>query len=462
MKVVLVRPFNKFSYSFTPPLGLGYMASMLKIKSNHNVFLYEANRDRLSKIKEFYNFLTVIKPQIVGIQAYSTDLPIVKEYLQIIKETDNRVITVIGGPHPSALPEESMNYFGSNLDFAIMGEGEEGFLYFVNHIEERNNSWDKIPGLVWRDKKKQLILKNKRAFISDIDKLPWPDWELLDPASYPHAPLGAFSKHFPVAPILVSRGCQMDCNFCAAKTIYGNEHRYRNIDSVIAEIEYLKDRFGIKEVMIQDDNFIFRKKIVLEFCNKVKRLNIDWNCLNGIRLDFIDDELAGTMKDAGCYAVAVGIESGSQKILDDMNKKLKIEKIIEKIKILVKHKIKIVGQFIIGYPTETYDDILRTIEFAKKLPIEHAGFAIFIPLPGSEIYIKLKKSINFDSFSNMSYYKAVESFTPYLSKNGLNFLLKKAVRSFYIRPSILFDILKSIKSFSNLGNLLKRFVKNYI
>jgi radical SAM superfamily enzyme YgiQ (UPF0313 family) len=241
-----------------------------------------------------------------------------------------------------------------------------------------------------------------------------------------------------------------------------NEVRYRNISDVIEEIKYLKDRFGIKEIMIQDDNFTFRKKVVQEFCIKVRHLNINWNCLNGIRLDCIDDEIAYIMKDSGCYAVAVGIESGSQKILDDMNKKLKIETIIDKINILAKHKIKITGQFIIGYPTERREDILKTIEFAKRLPIERGAFSNFVPLPGSEIYFKIKKDpMNNFELNEMSYYRVKYSFTPYVSRANLDFLLKKAIWDFHLRPLILFKILKSVSSFSNLCYLLKRFFQNY-
>ena len=244
MRISLVKPFNKFSYSFTPPLGLGYIASMLRINGGHKVTLFEATRDKCSSIKSFYSFLIQKKPYVVGIQMFSVDILIVKEYLDCIKEIDKKIITVLGGPHPSAIPHETMDLFGRNLDFIITGEGEENILMLANKIEEKK-SLDQIPGLVWRDEEGRII-QNKKEMLKDINNLPWPDWELLKPTSYPHAPLGGISKNFPVAPVIVSRGCPMNCNFCGGKVIYGNKFRYRAIDNVMEEIQYLRDKFGIR------------------------------------------------------------------------------------------------------------------------------------------------------------------------------------------------------------------------
>lgn len=461
MKVVLIRPFNKYMYSFVPPLGLGYLASILKIRGNHEVLLYEAVRDQLNSISHFEDYLLKNSPDVIGIQLYSVDLLISKEYMRCAKNINLNVVIVVGGPHPSALPEDTMHYFGNKLlDFCIAGEGELGFLDFVNNLAKGQKRWEEVAGLVWRSEDGS-IKKNSKAIIEDLDQLPWPDWELLNPHAYPDAPQGGFGKGFPMAPVLVSRGCPMDCTFCGGKSIYGHGFRGRNIDSVIAEIKYLIEELGVKEIMIQDDNITYRKSMLLEFCKKIKPLHIDWNCMNGIRLNFVDDEVAEAMKEAGCYSVGVGIESGSQRILDHMNKNLTLNSIVQKIDILSKHKILVTGLFIIGYPTETKEDVLRTIAFAKKLKIDKAAFTIFLPLPGSAIFDQLRRTgklVDFD-LSNMSYYKAKRSFSPYLSIADLNTFLRKAIRSFYLRPNVMYRMLKRSGSFSNLINLISRFIK---
>jgi radical SAM superfamily enzyme YgiQ (UPF0313 family) len=300
--------------------------------------------------------------------------------------------------------------------------------------------------------------------VRDLDKLPWPDWELLNPAEYPDAPQGGFGKAFPMAPISVSRGCPMACTFCGGKSIYGDGFRTRKIDSVIDEIRMLQTRFGVREIMIQDDNLTYDKPLVLEFCRKIKPLAIDWNCLNGIRLNPVDEEIAFAMKDAGCYAVGVGIESGSQTILNDMRKGLTLEMIAEKINILKRNKIWITGLFIIGYPTETEEDVLKTIAFANSLPIEKAAYANFLPLPGSPVFDQLRTSGHLDDFdiSHMSYYKASKSYSPHLTADDTNRLLRKATLSFYFRPKVLLRMMAQIGSLPNLLHILTRFARNYL
>ena len=463
MKIILVRPFNKFAFSYVPALGLGYLSSMLKVKGNHEVLLYDAARDRISSIGLFKTYLSEHDPHVVGIQLCSTDLLTAREYLRLAKRYNPEIITVLGGPHPSACPDETMNYFGTELlDFIIAGEGELGFLALVNSLEQGGRSWEAIPGLAWRDEY-GAISKNANAVVEDLDTIPYPDWELLDPAKNPYVPLGGFSKNFPMAPILVSRGCPLQCTFCAAKSIYGKGFRFRDIDQVIGEVKYLQERFGVKEIMILDDNIAYRKDLFLELCEKIRPLNIDWNCLNGIRLDFVDEELVKAMKEARCYAVSVGIESGSQKILNDMNKKLTIEFVSERINMLAKYKIRITGLFIIGYPTETREDILKTIRFAKRLKIDRAAFVNFLPLPGSAIFDELKKEgrLRDLDLGNLSYYKVTRSFSPYLSTEELDALLKMAIRSFYLRPSIIFKALCSVGSVSDVFYLAKKFIQNY-
>lgn len=463
MRISLVRPYNSECYSFVPPLGLGYLAAILK-RGGYEVSLFDAVRDRLPSVDRFEQFLALHTPDIVGIQLYSVDLDVTRRYLEAARKANPRPVTVVGGPHPSALPEETMRDFGEELlDFIVAGEAEYGLLGLADALAGRRPSYKNIPGLVWRDGD-NTILMNDKSVISDLDQLPWPDWQLLDPGAYPHAPQGGFVKGFPLAPISISRGCPMDCTFCGGKSIYGRGFRFRDIDSVIAEIKHLVERFGVKEIMVQDDNLTYRKALVLEFCEKIGPLNIHWNCLNGIRLNFIDDEIAGAMKESGCYSVGVGIESGSQRILDDMRKQLTLDMVREKIAILVRRKILVSGLFIIGYPTETREDVLKTIAFAKSLNIDKAVFTNFLPLPGSAVFEELRRTgrLRSSNLSEMSYYRARRSYAPALAPAELDALLKRAMREFYFRPRVIFRLLKRIGSFSNLLNIGKRFFKNYV
>lgn len=475
MKVVLVKPFNPHTYSFVPPIGLGYLASMLKIKGGHEVFLYEAVRDQLASIAPFKIFLAEHKPDVVGIQVYSVDLHIVREYLRCVKGYNSRIVTVMGGPHPAADPLGTMDYFGEGLlDYCMAGEAEKSFLALVNHLEGQGPSLKDVAGLVWRDptRHRDTNLKedesccriNAKEVVENLDELPWPDWDLLSPKHYPPAPLGGVAKHFPVGPIMVSRGCPLKCTFCAAKSVYGNGFRVRNIDSVIEEIQYLRRSHGVKEIMILDDNITFRKSLVLEFCEKMAPLRIPWNCANGIRADMVTEEIVKALKEAGCYLVAIGIESGSQRIVNDMQKKIILERIREKVDLLTQYGIHVVGLFMLGYPTETKEDVLKTIAFAKRLNISAAAFANFLPLPGSPVYEAMKREGRLEDLDlgGMNYYQARRSFTPHISVEELNHLLKRAMREFHLRPRILYRTLRRSGSLANLFYLGKRLVERYV
>ena len=213
-----------------------------------------------------------------------------------------------------------------------------------------------------------------------------PSWDLLRPDTYPLAPHGGFFKNYPIAPIIITRGCPFACTYCAGYLVSGKKIRHRSIDKVIEEIEVLYHKYGIREIHIEDDNFTFYHDLVYEFCKKLKEhnLNISWTCPNGVRLDSLDKELLLTMKEAGLYSISVGIESGSDKILKDMKKNLTKEKIREKIELIKDCGLEVSGFFIIGYPTETKKDIMDTINFAGSLDLKRAGFSLFKPFPGTE------------------------------------------------------------------------------
>jgi len=462
VNVILVRPFNPLSFSIQPPLGLGYLSATLKARGVSEVFLYDAVRHHLSDVAAFAQFVREKSPHLVGIQFYSSDVKIVREYLRCVKQIDEEIMTVVGGAHPSALPERTLTDY-DDLDFVIAGEAELGLPQLVDRIESGSRQWEGVAGLAWRDSDGHVHV-NPRGVVQDINHVPWPDWEQIDPSSYPHAPLGGYCKAYPIAPIIISRGCPFDCAFCAAKTIYGKGFRFRDVDDVAAEVSHLIRRFGVKEIMIQDDNVTFKKDVLIRFCERMAPLGVPWNCLNGIRLNCIDDDMVKSMKSAGCYAVAVGIESGSQGVLDSMNKHLTLEVIEEKVALLARHGLKVTGLFIVGYPTETREDVLKTIELAKRLPIDRAAFASFLPLPGSRIHGELEAQglMQGVDFSELSYYRIAKSFTPHISDAELSHLLKKAIRSFHLRPKIIYRTLRDVGSVANLYHLARRFVKNYI
>lgn len=431
MKIILVQPkFN--THLITPPLGLGYLASSL-IQDGHSVQLL----DCVSRDIDVIKIIRDTSPDFIGITilsiSYNSAITLIKE----IKEYSKAKI-VIGGSHVSALPEQSLKDSGS--DFAIIGEGENTFRELCSNLNYKS-----IRGLAfWCDK--NIVINQPRDLIKDIDSIPFPAWDIIEPNSYPPTPHGAFYKYFPIAPITTTRGCPYDCIFCASKCTWRQKLRVRSAKNVVDEIEYLHKTFGIREFHFEDDNFTFSKKHAMDVCNEIlnRKLDIAWACPNGVRIDKLDLELITLMKKSGCYQLSFGIESGSQKIIDSINKHMDLKIVPEIIKMIKDSGIGTCGFFMVGLPEDTKETIEQTIDFSISVPFDTAQFSRFIPLPGTKPFDDWYKD-NFDwNMINHVGHKSTYQ-THNLTSEEITALQKKAFRKFYFRPKTIFKVMINMK-----------------
>lgn len=459
LKILLFRPHSKAD-ELIPPFGLGYLATAIRQK--HEVEILDGLKEKMTADK-FRDFLSRKKFDVIGLQVFTFHINIVRKYVRVIKEFDSKIKIILGGPHPSS-DAENIFYHFPEIEWAFKGEAEVGLAKLMDLLGQKKELEEKdladIPGLIWRNKNNRTII-NQQIFIEDLDNFGFPSWDLLRPDTYPLAPHGAFFKNYPVAPIIVTRGCPFSCTFCAGHLVSGKKIRRRSISSVIEEIKELYHKYGIREIHIEDDNFTFYKDLVMEFCRELKKnnLNISWTCPNGVRLDTLDEEILLAMKQSGLYSISVGIESGSDKILVQMQKNLNTEKIREKINLLRKASIEVIGFFIIGYPAETKEDILKTIEFARDLPLKRANFMIFKPFPGTAITSQLADSgelkdidKNWDKFILADAIYAPSG----LTARKLKQLRRLGFFRFYLRPRILTGLIGEIKNFSHFKIVAKR------
>ncbi|MCL5773732.1 MAG: B12-binding domain-containing radical SAM protein [Firmicutes bacterium] len=464
MKVLLtgcVRKKSQKSFVSIPKLGLGYIATSLR-KAGHDVLYLDCQKENM-EIKGFKEYLKLHKPDAIGLQVPSCDFSSALQMTAACRETLPRSKVIAGGPHISATGEEALKAL-NNADFAFHGEAENGMVMLLNYLEGKKDSLDKIPGLIYRHE--DGIRVNKACFPADIDSLGFPSWDLLKPESYLTAPHGAFFKQTPAASIITTRGCPYSCAYCSVKFNTGNILRKRSIPHIMEEIKLLRKEHGIKEIHIEDDNFTFHRAFVEEFCLSMMKENpgITWALPNGIRLDTIDENLLKLMEKAGCYSTAVGIESGSPRILSEMNRSVTLEKMIEKVNLISSStNIRITGAFILGFPAETHRDLDSTIDLAVKLPLNRAYFGLFMPYPGTEVFQSLVLSGKLDPkkicwdicLSNMTIIPPDE-----VSKKELRSYRNKAYWKFYSRPKIFLPILKEIR-LKNLPNIVKRIVDSF-
>ena len=454
MKILLVKPYN-LSDHIQPSLGLGYLATA--VRNENEVTILDCIKERID-LGKFEKIIRKSKPDLVGIQCYTFDIKFINSALHMIKGIDKDIITVIGGPHPSSEPKETMEYFGGVLDFLFVGEAEKGFRLLIEYLKGNRADVLNIPGLVWRAG--EIIKINSSFFEEDLDSIGMVSWDLIKPDTYPESQHGAFYKKFPIAPIMLTRGCPYDCTFCAGKVVSGKKFRKRSVGNVISEIKLLYGAYGIREFHIVDDNFTFDKRYAESFLSELEKLNlnISWALPNGIRMENLDIEFLRQMKRTGLYLVSLGIESGSDRVLGLMKKNFKsgiVKKVVELINV---SGLEAVGFFILGFPGETRNEIEKTIKFSLELKIIRANYFTYLPFPGTESYLKLKEAGELNKVKWDKFYFSKAAYSPDgISNKKLRWLQRKAFLKFYLRPRILLINLSGIKSLRHFKFLFKRF-----
>ncbi len=466
MKVMLVKPKSSTD-TLLPILGLGYLAA--ETRKKHDTHLLNCIVENKSDY-QFGKEVKRLKPDVVGIQTFTLDSVITKHYIKIIREIDPKITIVLGGPHPSALPQSTFDYF--EADFAFKGDAEKGFSQFCDLVEQaggrRGNGTramledpaelKKIPGLVWKSAK-GLTNANPIWIPMELDELPFPAWDLMRPDFYPLSPHAAFMQNFPISPMMVSRGCPFDCTFCASFITKGRQVRYRSVDNVIEEIKLLIGTYGIKEIQFIDDNFTLSRSYVKNFCQRIidEKLKFSWCCPNGVRLDTLRPDMLELMREAGCYSLSVGIESGSQRVLDFTKRDTPLKMIEEKVDMITNAGIETVGFFILGFPTEKSHEIEQTIDFSLSLNLERANFMNYHPFPGTESWHYLRHAGEMDRVNPYSQSFAEVAYIPKgMTRSKLKSFQRQAFLRFYLRPRYLWGLVKRIKNLEHATFIIKR------
>jgi anaerobic magnesium-protoporphyrin IX monomethyl ester cyclase len=451
MKIVLINPpisseqvFGNWDLSgldtYCPPLGLLYIASFAR-EHQHNPYIVDINVLKWS-VSKVVEFVLSSEADVVGITSTTVNVNNANKIAEEIKGKGFRGAIVIGGSHVTALPVETLKRFKA-FDFGVVGEGEVTFLELIEKIGENGPAAD-VKGIVWRNKG-EVVLNPVRPLLKDLDVLPLPAWDLLPnfPAAYPHNALE--TKRQPSATILTSRGCPNHCTFCD-RSVYGNTVRHHSAQYTLNMIRYLRKEYGVRDLMIVDDNFLIDKKKLFDICDKMieEKMNITWYCLGHVK--FMTEDRLKRMREAGCWIMEVGIESGCDRILKFIKKNITKAEIAAAAKRAKEAGIRVKGNFIFGFPTETKESIEETIQFAKSIDISLFQQTYLTILPGCEMAKDAEKYGDFETdWDKFSMYKI--TFVPHgLTKEDLLKASKDAFRRFYLRPKIILENLSSLTS----------------
>ncbi|OGL50423.1 MAG: hypothetical protein A2161_13480, partial [Candidatus Schekmanbacteria bacterium RBG_13_48_7] len=466
MKVLLTLPPDPGASFTMPDLGLGYLAASLQ-KANLPVNIVDSINESLT-LDELITRIGSIQPDIVGIKFFSKDFYVSHKFLKKIKEIYPEITTVGGGPHPSCSDPKDLMEQLPDLDYAIRGEAEKSIVTFVKLIRSirqgekiDNDMFRNLPGLIWR--MNDAVFSNPPDFIENLDELGFPAWDLLDPHKFVKKfEFSIFTKP-PSVNIIATRGCPYPCSFCATSLTTGKKVRSRSVSNILEEISFLLDHYNIQTINFIDDNFTFHKSFVKAFCEEIlkRKMKFEWHCPYGVRLNSLDASIVKLMEQSGCISIAVGIESGSSRILDHMKKKLSIDQIREQISMIKKNsKLKIQGFFILGYPEENREDIQKTILFARSLPLDMASFSLFCPIPGTPIYEqlvqqgKLIEPLKWDDYTMDSVVYAPDG----ISLEELNKYHRTAYMRFYLRPGVIFNLILQMRSTKQIRFLIWGFL----
>jgi len=463
MKILLVKPIleKQRVWHYTPPLGLGYLATA--VRNDYDVQILDCINERMDII-EFKSSVEKIKPDVVGFMFYSSEEFVIRESLKVVKEINSNIITVLGGPHPSVMPEETLREI-PDTDYIFISEAEIGLPRFLKAVSSSENNKDKIfediPGLGWR--KGSEIILNPSKVEHNLDALGIPSWDFLGLGRYKRrAPHGVFQKSYPSAPMMATRGCPYTCSYCSAGIISGKKIRKRSPEHIVEEITYLHEKYGIREISFLDDNFTFYNDYAKEICERIIKLNLGmtFNLPNGVRIDSLDEELLLLMKKAGWYSLTLGVESGTQRILNSIRKKLNLNIVKEKLELI--HKVggfTTIGFFMMGFPTEKREEIQNTIDLMFKGKFTFVTFNNFVPLPGTPIYYELKEKNELPEMTwNDTFIGEKVIYSPEgISPDELQNLRWKTLLRFYSKPRTIFNILIRIR-FKNLRAIYTRFL----
>jgi len=458
MKILLVNPPTERQLFGTGglflPIGLGYIAAVLQ-REGHEVYVDDLTINPLS-VEQFGDRVKQLAPDVIGFTAVTPTVKMAFGYAQKAKEV-GCAMTVIGGPHVTALPEESLV---PGVDVIVRGEGE----VTMKELVVSGGSLDSVKGISFR-RCDEVVHTPDREFLTDLDSLPYPSRELFpDMRLYKGQPV--LGNRTPVGNISTSRGCPYGCRFCF-KALFGTRFRTRSAESIVDEWELLVKRFGVKEITISDDAFTTDAKRVHQVCDLlIKRgLDIPWTCSNGIRVDTATPELLKHMRATGCYRVAFGVENGDQEVLQTIGKKITLEQVEQAILNARKAGIKTTGFFMLGGPWDTLETMEKTVKFAIKANPDYAQFSIATPYPGSELYSIVRNEGRllisdwacYDIYEPQVFFEMPGRFT----REEVLAVHAKAYRRFYLHPRTVARKMSTIDTYRYLPRTvmgLKKFV----
>lgn len=427
-----------------PPLELSYVAALLQ-ENGIKVDLLDANALDMS-LEDLKKHITKNPPSVVILMTVTTSYMSDIKTIEFIKQIIPDVKFALFGAFATSSWHEIMK--NELVDFTMLGEPEITCLELTEALLN-GGRLDTIDGLVWRNDEK-IIQNEPREFISDLDVLPFPARDLLPVEKYRH-PL---CKSNPITFMRTSRGCTYDCLFCGTKIMHKRKWRGRDPEKVVDEMQEIREKYGIKEIWICDEEFLLDRDRVIEICKEMINMSLDICFTFNGRVNLVDEELLTYLRKAGCYKIDYGVETGDPGILETIRKGVTLEQIEDAFKLTKMAGIETGALLVTGMPGENMETVKRTAKFVKKLDPTYAIYHIATPFPGTDFYKMAKKEgwiIN-ENLEDFDLCQSVISY-PDFTMRDIEKAQKWAYNQFYLSPSFICKRLIKIRSVNDIKGL---------
>jgi radical SAM superfamily enzyme YgiQ (UPF0313 family) len=425
-------------------VGILYVAAALRKHLGIVPVIIDAPASGMS-LEEIERVVTDEKPDIVAFSVLTFNLVACLRVAEAVKKVSTGTSICFGGWHPTLYPQETLGL--APVDYVVIGEGEETFSELVDVLRNNRQPEEQvlrnIAGIGFRDATGNAIITAPRMPMTNLDDIPFPAYDLIDLKRYSNILADSADN----IAILTTRGCPHSCTFC---DIRKSRYRYRSPEKVMDEIRYWYDQ-GIAEFYIQDDNFTINRKRALELCRLIidSRLNVRYKISS--RVDHLDDELVAYLKRSGCYRINFGVESGSQKVLDYLQKGIRVEQIQHAFRLAKKHGVSTFAYIMIGTPVETAEDYEHTAELIKRIKPDHLHCSICTPMPETHLYRTLLKEggISTDYWREFAKAPTAKFTTPFCNPlytdEELRAFQNSIQKKFYLQPRVIFNEVKRIR-----------------
>ena len=457
MKVLHIRPpkiMGALERSMVQhPVNLLYLAAAVR-EAGHEPWVWDFEVEEFSE-KIVQQKARELNPGLVGLTGLTCNIKIGARILGWIKETCPNAFTAVGGPHGSALPEQSLEEFPS-IDAVVRGEGERTWAELAQKLEQ-GKPLEGTLGLAWR-KGSEVVVEDPRPLIKSLDDLAFPARDLMDHSLYKGASSpGLDAEGLRSTELFSTRGCPERCIFCASKITFGRTIRFRSAENFLAEVDECIEKWGYRHFTIEDDTFTYRPDRLAEICKGLKEREVTWDC--DTRVNVVTREMLSMMADAGCTKVAFGVESGSPDILKKINKDIDLDQVRRAFQWAKKAGLITTAFFIIGgHPSETRQDLEMSIKLMKEIDPDLMAAAIAVPFPGTELE-KIMEQKGLIADHQWEKYTHIHSRpcwrTEHFSSKQLVQLQNMTFRKFFLRPHFIIKTTKKAMSRTGIRYYLR-------